>query len=720
MAKHSGALGRTACAWALAAGLCAAQTITYRPGQEFRSLNTDLYELGVQKNGRVDLALATREFVFANAFPMVWFAGEDAPGMLAVDGRWSERTAVDDRLGQGQGMRLAKKDCEWHIRAYPGKPYLAVQVAYVNTTKKPVKIRSLLPWCVGESKKGALHLGEGTRDSAILMEEALGAPLEPAGLSGHGHALIHNPVSGRSLVAGFITHGRALNRIVIGGEADEPDRFTLFRAICEFEPPIEVAPGESLESEVLYLSVAEPNPLEGLERYARAVAVANGIHARTPEPTLVVAPTDAASVMREIEALSASLARYGWTHLVIGDGWQAKDNPWEPDPARFPEGFAALTGAAHAQGIAIELTARFFPAAGASGGVESAAVLRERGNLVAKTWSFDGVVDMDTAPAPLASANSTGASTRIEHLHAAVAALREGLAGARLTVTAPAWLRLDADARIDHPGHRTSVGATAMLSPHLWASQFRERAAWPNLGEWNEGAMARLEVQSVSAAGPIIAGSLADFPEPLRMALAPVSPALARPATPMDALVSASPALWVARLPLGQAHTFLVVLDNSESDGPGKFDLGLPVLGLDPNAFHTVYDVWAERYLGAADSRLQVEALPRQARFLLLGPREDRPVLLAVNRHFAMDLAGARSVSWDGARGELGGIVDSAAATDYVLRAFVPAPYRAEFAQASTGDALLGVEESVVTIRFRSKEAGPISWSIRFARTATE
>ena len=708
-------IGYAACAWVLATGACYSQSVTYRPGQEFRSLNTDLYEVAVQKNGRIDLALANRELVFANAFPMVWFEGEEAPEPLTVDGRWSERMPVDDRLGQGQGMRLAKKDCEWHLRAYPGKPFLAVQVAYVNTTKKPVKIRALLPWCVGEPKKGALHLGEGTRDSVILMEDAQGSPLGPGGLSGFGHALIHNPVSGRSLVAGSITHGRSLTRIAIAGEADATDRFSVFQAICEFDPPIEVTPGGRLESEVLYLSVVEPDPIEGLGRYARAVAVANGIRAATPAATLVVPPTDEASVMREIDDLSADLARYGWTRLVIGDGWQATDNAWEPDPSRVPGGFAPLTTAAHERGIAIELTVNMFATQ-----PESLESFREHGNLVAKTWGFDGVVDMDTARLIDAPSLSTQPGTRIEQLRQSSAAFREGMAGGRLTVTAPAWLRLEADARIDHPNHPTSVGATVSLSPHLWASQFRARETWPNLDAWDDGTMARLAAQSVSGAGPIATGSVAALDEARRRALEKVSPPLSHPARPADALTAGDPLVWVAPLLPDNRSPFLVALDNSNSDASKTFDLALPSLGLDPGVFHTVYDVWAERYLGTADTRLEVEVLSRQARFLVLAPKGDRPTLLAVNRHFSPEMAGARDESWNPDRNELGGTIESVAATDYVLRVFVPQGFHQEFAQASTGDALLSAEESVAAIRFHAKKVGPVSWSVRFARTATE
>ncbi len=153
---------------ALASTSTALAQFTYRPGQEYRSLNTDYYQLAIQKNGRIDVALSSGDIVFLDAFPMVRFEGDEKPEALKIDGRWSQRYEVDDALGRGNGMLLKYKNCEWSIRAYPSKPFFAVQVAFINTTKKAVYIAELLPWCVGEPRKGALTLGDGTKQAAIL------------------------------------------------------------------------------------------------------------------------------------------------------------------------------------------------------------------------------------------------------------------------------------------------------------------------------------------------------------------------------------------------------------------------------------------------------------------------------------------------------------------------------------------------------------------------
>ena len=55
------------------------RAVSYRPGREFRTINTDIYEICVQKNGRTDVRLVTREPLFDNAYPMVWLEGEQEP-----------------------------------------------------------------------------------------------------------------------------------------------------------------------------------------------------------------------------------------------------------------------------------------------------------------------------------------------------------------------------------------------------------------------------------------------------------------------------------------------------------------------------------------------------------------------------------------------------------------------------------------------------------------
>ncbi len=330
----------------------------YRPGQEYRSLNTDYYQLAIQKNGRIDVALSSGQSVFLDAFPMVRFEGKRSAEALKVDGRWSQRYEVDDALGRGNGMLLKFKNCEWTIRAYPTKPFFAVQVAYVNTTKKPVWISELMPWCVGEPYKGALTLGEGSKDAPILANTLGGgdAGLLRGEARSDTHLAVFNPANGRSVIAGFLTQTMALNSLSLSASRKKKeDVFDHFRAVCAFDPPAVVEPGRRLNSEVLYVALAETNPLEGLERYARAIAIAHGISAERPfiphGGVVSGESLNEAAILSELDFMASKLKPYGWKHVSLGRGWQRAVGDWEPDASRFPSGLKSLTDEIHARGL---------------------------------------------------------------------------------------------------------------------------------------------------------------------------------------------------------------------------------------------------------------------------------------------------------------------------------------------------------------------------------
>jgi hypothetical protein len=338
-----------------------AQGVSYRPGREYRSLNTGLYHIAIQKNGRVDVALASGDAVFANAFPMVWLEGDERPHRLKVDGRTSARVVVRDPLGEGNGMMIKNRDVEWHLRAYLTQPFFAVQVAFINTTKKPVQVKALYPWCVGPPGKGQFTLGAGTASSAVL--DNFGSArlhLGSRGAEGNGPIAIFNSETGRSLVAGFLTHDRAGTSVTMSqGGKPQSEAFDLFQARCDFDPPITVEPGGMLESEVFYIAVAESSPGEGLERFGRAVAAANRVAGR--ERTLLhgwdsasgpAGPAyDEPAVREALAVMDARLGRYGWNHFGVGEGWQDSRGDWMPDSNRFPDGLKGLVEDIHARNM---------------------------------------------------------------------------------------------------------------------------------------------------------------------------------------------------------------------------------------------------------------------------------------------------------------------------------------------------------------------------------
>ena len=350
----------------LAVSSVATAQVQYRPSKEFRSINTDVYEVGIQKSGRVNVRLISGEPVFTNACPMVWLDGDSNPKPLTVDGRATTRQPVHDALGVGTGMLFAKRDCIWVVRTYLTKPYLSAEVTFVNASRKPVKVRMLSPWSVGDAKAGTLSLGPGTANSVALGNgQSFDNPINlrtPAAADSDAldNLTVYNPGTRRSLTAGFVTHVRAYGQIqVASGDAASPDAFGQFFAQCVYDPPVEVPPGGRLTSEWVYLSVCDSNPLDGLEGYGMAAAAALGV--KTKDSPVAhgwdnwsnpdgPAPTEA-SLLAALDAVEARLARYGWTHFTVGRGWERSIGDGEPDPERFPHGMKWFADQIHERGM---------------------------------------------------------------------------------------------------------------------------------------------------------------------------------------------------------------------------------------------------------------------------------------------------------------------------------------------------------------------------------
>lgn len=321
-----------------------------RPSAEYRPMGTDRHEIIVQKNGRVDVFLRNGMPLFSNVYPMVWLEGEPEAKALKVDGRATTREELRDRLGVGQEMRFHHKTNQWAIRVYPLEPFITVQLAYVNATKKPVKVKALIPWAVGGRVDGASTLGPRTGDARVLRYpdqrfggtgpaiEALGAPVESDWL-----AAFVNPASGRSMLLGFLSAEKGWPRIEAAKSEETADALAPLRALSVYDPPVTVEPGGRLESETLYISLSDPDAFSLLERFGQAFGVANGLQPGAQRPMgEIVAMDGAAAVLRpdtaapegqtRVQAYRAALAAArdgaGADAAPIGNGPVFLDGPY--------------------------------------------------------------------------------------------------------------------------------------------------------------------------------------------------------------------------------------------------------------------------------------------------------------------------------------------------------------------------------------------------------
>ncbi len=345
---------------------CPAHALSYKPGREYRTINTDQYEISVQKNGRTDINFISHAPVFSDACPSIWMEGEEARRPLKIDGRWTSRSASINGLGEGPMLVFEKDDCRWILQAYPTQPFFTAQVSYVNNTKKPVRVKMLSPWTIGITKNSALHFGPNAAAVSILDTGSM-TRLDPrlwnlskGSCTSVWHTALFNPENGQSLIAGFLTHLHGYTQVHVSRtEKAAPNIIDAFRAECLYEPAIEVKPGEMLESEVAYIGITESNPLEGLERFAVSMAKLNN-----HKPTRFALPhgwdswsakyrfdVNEQNMLEALDFVDNNLKRYGWTHFSIDAGWETAKGQWEPDPARWPHGMKWFAEQIHARGM---------------------------------------------------------------------------------------------------------------------------------------------------------------------------------------------------------------------------------------------------------------------------------------------------------------------------------------------------------------------------------
>jgi hypothetical protein len=683
----------------------------YRPERELRTVNTDAYEVAVQKNGMVNVLDLSGAFLFRQAHPLVWFEGEDAPEALPIDGRRTARIAVHDVLGQGKGLLFKQKTCEWLIHTYLSKPFLVVQVAYVNTGKKAVRVKALAPWAIAApSRRGTVpQVTQPPPDDAF-------------------YAFLKEPPG---VVAGFLTEYRA-HGVVVEGENDAG-----MAAWCLYDPPIEVLPGQTLTSEQLYLSVAETDPAEGPQRYGYAMALVNGaqpLHAEARHGWQIGSPEDPADQKQVLDLMEhlRDLQPFGWRNITIGPGWRAPGTQWTPDPIRFPEGFEPLTQRAHELGFQIHLWVDPFVvppddplaaahpewlqevAPGDTGGAtllvlnvarpEAYEHVRQAAHRVVEDWGFDGL-QTTRVPHPLLLLDppTHAPLSRREVVRQGLQALREGLGDdAYLATTSPFPAAAGlAQGKIMPDGARMTGW---FLHPWVYAP------VYPAVRLDLPAAEIQAQLFSRALAGGSIVlqgdpASMTPDTRTLLQTLLPAAPHAFRPYAPFEQ--DAGP-LHVFSYPGPSFQQVVASLQTPQEGIP----IDLNRLG-SPPGYHLVYAPATGAYLGRATETLSLPASPG-IQMIGLRPDSDSPVVLGVNRGIAGGYPLLVDAAWDAERRVLAGTVETIAGFLCQIDCFAPQGFEAQSAVAGSSDAQVTKEGARVSISFIPAQTGKTAWRVQF------
>lgn len=258
-----------------------------------------------------------------------------------------------------------------------------VRLSVLNRGDAPIVVLKAAPLVVAATNGGALRLGAQPRthrilengrfamfDTAVQVEAgdaprfALGG-LFPIPLRGNSVANWNHLVSDldsphRSLVAGFLTFERTVPTLGIGYDpaVSKDGAFTTYAAECVavFHGK-QLKPGQSFDSELLYVDPLPPDPLGALEDYATAVAANLGV---TPWPKRGPGydvpngwnswsggsgtggygqSIDAGLIRSNLAVFAREFEPFGASWFQVDEGWQAAPRgDWRWKEKTFPDG----------------------------------------------------------------------------------------------------------------------------------------------------------------------------------------------------------------------------------------------------------------------------------------------------------------------------------------------------------------------------------------------
>jgi len=315
------------------------------------SLSTDLYEVHLHKNGTVRILFANGTEILKLDYPAVTYANKEEKELLRVSGLNWYKEPIKNPLGEGMGLFLEGKNVSWVIEAYPGKPFLTARLRFTNNTKKEVKIQSLIPIqgllsqfedYKDATKESIVCLGNGN-----IFESMTDYPQwinNSFDIKTQWNLTLFDKSMHQTILTGFLTFKKAYSRIIL---SEDPKKKKVFMSSeCIFDPVINLAPGQFIDAELLYLSIVQESPHICMERYGRAISVFNKLqknssflpHGWDSWSTARNRDINEDIILRNIYFVDENLKRYGWNTISIDAGWERGPADWEPHPDRFPNG----------------------------------------------------------------------------------------------------------------------------------------------------------------------------------------------------------------------------------------------------------------------------------------------------------------------------------------------------------------------------------------------
>lgn len=193
--------------------------------------------------------------------------------------------------------------------------------------------------------------------------------------------------------------------------------------------------------------------------------------------------------------------------------------------------------------------------------------------------------------------------------------------------------------------------------------------------------------------------------------LGAIAEGASKPAQPIDLFAEGVPRVYA--LPLESALDDVVVLGVFNWDGEApEVTVPLASLGLIPNEYYAVYDIWQDRLVGTAQHSLPVSVARGSMALFALRLRAAQPVCLGVAGSITLGADQIESVQWDAPGRVLRGTLKANNAED-ALRVLVPESYETKRAEIDGEPVPFRMDGGLLQVMIPS-HATACTWRIHF------
>ncbi|UCH34329.1 MAG: alpha-galactosidase [Armatimonadota bacterium] len=686
-----------------------------------------------RQTGAVSVVAAGRT-ILRDARPTIKSAGAvTAAGRLVSV---SERSVTVRGLGAGIAKQALYRselgDVTLSLTQYQGKPYLTAQASF--TANRALALEEIRPLDTGAegalefARPSGMRILENGHD--LWLEEdvrLLGG--DTVSNSNWNHAL-YDVESGKAVVAGFLSHEHAVGLVRTRPAGD----WLSWAAASVYDPPKQLAAGERLTGELLYLDFSTGDPFAALEGFAAAQAAVLGIKPWPVEDlqahwdswnTRYHTDISLDNMMENARFVAKYLKPYSMRWFAIDDGYQRMLGDWEANE-RWPGGMKAFADQVHALGLKVAIWIAPFVAH-----VDSP-VMKERPEWALPTlglievpsewqvldtsrpdvqryveelcrrytedWGFDSFNEIDYVYYELLGKEYAVPMTRSEAYRAGLEAIKRGskpgtfihgfsILGLGAGVchgtrtgedTGPQW---QAGARwCWGPKNQAAMSARRYYLNHRVYVLDPDAFYFPHpatVKRWGVPETISLDTTKAWATLVAMTGGMvkvgAAFVDlnPGELAIVrKVLPPSGVSARPLDLFHRQYPRLWQLKAAAQEPWQVLAVFDWDEPRESGPLTL-CEEIGLEAGREYVAYDFWGARAF-TFRGPLEVHPPRRACTLLAVHPVLGRPQYLSTDRHVTQGAVTLRHERWDAATSTLSGAMEANPNTLQSLVFFVP------------------------------------------------